>query len=196
MKLQLNWGENGGESYTTRDFGIEPKDAVAIAGEVENFFFGDENQATIDPYPLTVKLIGGTQAVRWFFEQLNTKKRLHDIDEKEKLNSIIFWATDVYREGITEAAVLIHYMTILDSSAKTYDKLKKFRARAEDGQAAYFQAFENSALMPGIVEAKMFRYSHLMMPPDPNEKARTEPVQGAIMQYNDGYVITERRADT
>lgn len=184
MRLRLTWGD--GASYETADFGIEHADAVKLCVRVENDLKDREAE-----WPLKMTLVGGTIAVKWFWEQLNPLGRNFQFHSQEQLDDMIHWLTDVYREGITEAAVLVNYFRSLERRSRTYSDLQTYRRAAAQGNGTLLAAVEASDYREALVQAKIKRYEDAFPPVDPNEKADTEPVVNVI-RYENRYVVTDR----
>lgn len=186
MRLKLTWGE--GASYETPDFRIETDpDAAQLAVTVENAL----TELEVD-WPVKVELIGGTLAIKWFWEQLNPLGRNFSFDEQARVDDLLYWLTDIYREGIEEAVVVVNYMRSLERRSKTYHDLKAYRdAARHDDSKVLLGARSDSSYREAIVQAKLMRWENVFPPRDPNVMADVEPVT-SVLQFDDKYVVADR----
>lgn len=193
MKLVVKWGER--EKYEVGDFSINPADVVKLRVDLDNKLTEAATEAKVDSKddlaPFNVELVGGTQACRWYFEQLNPLGR-HVLPDFQQLDDLVRYLSDVYVKGITEAVVLVNYYRSLERRSKTYDDLRAYREEAQhDEKKVLLDAVEEVSLREALVQAKIKRYENVYPPRDPNQMADLEKVV-SITQFADKYVVADR----
>lgn len=192
MRLRIKWGEEFRSVYETSDFTIDPGNYERQIMELLAHMRKEKVAYNDNLAPFRIELVGGTTAVRWFYEQLIATGRLHNINETDKLESLLQWFSDVYAEGAEEAGVLIAYMQRLGTTSKSYSRLKNYRELAEDDSSKHlYKAVQDSSLREALVQAKIVRYERKFMPPDPNEAADNEAVI-ALSRFDNGYLVVDR----